>query len=164
MATVAFGMGIDKPDVRFVFHHSLSKSMENFYQESGRAGRDDVISHCILYYRPFDAFRQSTMVFTEQTGLQNLYGMLAYCQDTHTCRRTLIGQHFGEVWDPEKCGGMCDHCQKNHTGSAGSKGSLGLDSVVRACVHACVRACARACARTCVRACMRACMHIFVQI
>ena len=112
VATVAFGMGIDKPNVRFVIHHSLSKSMENYYQESGRAGRDDAKSHCILFYRPFDIFRQSTMVFIEQTGLENLYAMTAYCQQS-TCRRTLIGRHFGEVWDPSKCEGMCDHCSQN---------------------------------------------------
>ncbi len=72
-------MGIDKPDVRFVIHHCLSKSMENFYQESGRAGRDDEAARCIAYYRPADAFRISTMVFTERTGLEKLYGMIAYC-------------------------------------------------------------------------------------
>lgn len=81
MATVAFGMGIDKPDVRFVIHHSLSKSMENLYQESGRAGRDDKVSHCIVFYRFADVFRQSSMVFTEQTGLDNLYGIMSYCTD-----------------------------------------------------------------------------------
>lgn len=81
VATVAFGMGIDKPDVRFVIHHSLSKSMENLYQESGRAGRDDKVSHCIVFYRFADVFRQSSMVFTEQTGLDNLYGIMSYCTD-----------------------------------------------------------------------------------
>ncbi|XP_037793066.1 ATP-dependent DNA helicase Q1-like [Penaeus monodon] len=111
VATIAFGMGIDKPDVRFVIHHCISKSMENFYQESGRAGRDGKPAKCIIFWRFADLSRQSTMVFTEQTGLENLYGLISYCIDTYRCRRNIIAEHFDERWEASDCRGMCDHCQ-----------------------------------------------------
>lgn len=130
VATIAFGMGIDKPDVRFVIHQTISKSMENFYQESGRAGRDDQLAKCIAFYRFSDVSKISTMVFTDQTGLEKLYGMVAYGTDFNRqvcftefcwsqsdvlfsvcrCRRSIIADHFGEAWDTADCNEMCDNC------------------------------------------------------
>ncbi|KAL3361569.1 hypothetical protein AABB24_014436 [Solanum stoloniferum] len=94
--------------IRFVVHHSLSKSMETYYQESGRAGRDGLPSECVLFFRPADAPRQSSMVFYENSGLKNLYDIVRYCQSKRECRRSAFFRHFAEPL--QECNGMCDNC------------------------------------------------------
>jgi len=120
-ATIAFGMGIDKPDVRFVMHYSLPKSIEGYYQETGRAGRDNLTSHCILYYTYSDSIRMAKIFSMEQIPRdilelheENLKRVVQYAENRIDCRRAMILNYFGENFDPSECKKnkqtTCDNC------------------------------------------------------